>query len=93
MQTFSLTLIIIIVTNLFGFAQTALSKLVEGGKLLIALVKMFKKPPSQQSLQGKETNSSDLCFTNSTTDNLFIEFSKKLALQLTKSYRCYQPGS
>lgn len=60
-------------------AQTNTNNFVEGGKLLVELVKIFKKKPVPQSQLGHESNSSDLCFTNSTADNLFIELSKKIS--------------
>lgn len=66
-----------LVTQFFlgcALAQTPVitNDLVEGGKLFIDLVKIFKKNPAQA------TTTSDLCFTNSTADNLFIELSRKL---------------
>ena len=64
----------------FSFAQTPVTtnNFVEGGKVLVELVKIFKKNPVQQGISGQENNSSELCFTNSTPDNLFIEVSKKI---------------
>jgi len=54
------------------------SNIVEGGKVLVELVKVFKKNPPQPGLQGPENNLSDICFTNSTSDNLFIDLSRKI---------------
>ena len=71
--------LLLLKTNLSLIAQTTTNNFVEGGKLLIELVKIFKKNPVQQNGKGQENNSSDLCFTNSTTDNLFIELSKKIS--------------
>ena len=64
----------------FSLAQSPVStnNFVEGGKVLVELVKIFKKNPGQQITPGLENNSSDLCFTNSTVDNLFVELSKKI---------------
>ena len=77
MKTHVLTLLVILVSyNLV--AQTPQNNFVEGGKILVELVRIFKKNPVQQVLHGQENNSSDLCFTNSTPDNLFIEISKKI---------------
>ncbi len=59
-------------------AQTTSNNLVEGGKLLVELVKIFNKNPVPQNLHSQENYSADLCFINSTADNLLIEVSKKL---------------
>ena len=65
-------------------AQATQNTLVESGKLLVELVKIFKKNPLQQGVQMNGNNSSDLCFTNSTTDYLFIEVLKKINDSLYK---------
>lgn len=64
----------------FSFAQnpSTSSNIVDGGKILVELVKVFKKSPVQKDLHMSENNSSDICFTNSTPDNLYIELSKKI---------------
>ena len=64
----------------FSFSQTptTANNVVEGGKILVELVKIFKKNPVQQGLQEQESNSCDICFTNSSTDNLSIELSRKI---------------
>ena len=54
------------------------SNLVEGGKVLVELVKVFRKNQNINNLAGKQNNNSDICFTNSTTDNLLIELFKKI---------------
>lgn len=72
-------LILLVIPLSFNLvAQIPQNNFVEGGKIFVELVKIFKKNPVQQSLRGQENNLSDLCFTNSTTDNLFIELSKKI---------------
>ena len=65
-------------------AQATQNTLIESGKLLVELVKIFKKNPLQQGVQMNGNNSSDLCFTNSTTDHLFIEVLKKINDSLYK---------
>ena len=64
----------------FSLAQTPVpaNNFVESGKLLIELVKIFRKNPVNPAGLNTGYNSSDLCFTNSTPDNLLIELSKKL---------------
>ncbi len=77
MKTLLLILLLILVCHNLN-AQTPQNNFVEGGKILVELIRIFKKNPAKQALSGLENNSSDLCFTNSTPDNLLIELSKKL---------------
>ena len=62
---------------LFAQNPPTANNIVEGGKVLMELVKVFKKS-LPQGLQPFENNSSDICFTNSTPDNLYIELAKKV---------------
>ena len=71
-------LLLVIAVSLNLVAQIPQNNFVEGGKIFVELVKVFKKNPVQQSLHGQDNNTSDLCFTNSTMDNLFVELSKKI---------------
>lgn len=64
--------------SLFAQNQPTSSNIVDGGKVLIELVKVFKKSQAQKDLHISENNLSDICFTNSTPDNLYIELSKKI---------------
>lgn len=59
-------------------AQTSQNTLIESGKILVELVKVFKKNNGQPVGMLNTNNLSDLCFTNSSLDNLFIEISKKI---------------
>ena len=77
MRSFYIILIILL-TCFNVFAQSVTNNLVEGGKILVELVKIFKKSPLPLNHHGPEINSSDLCFTNSTNENLYVEVSKKI---------------
>ena len=59
-------------------AQTSQNTLIESGKILVELVKIFKKSNGQPAGMFNTNNLSDLCFANSSLDNLFIEISKKI---------------
>ena len=50
----------------------------EGGKILVELVNIIKKSPLSQNQHSQEKIPSDLCFTNSTSENLLIEISRKI---------------
>lgn len=54
------------------------NSILEGSKVLIDLVKIFKKGVVQDGLHNTDNISSDICFTNSTHENLYIELSRKL---------------
>ena len=54
------------------------NNIVEGGKVLVELVKVFKKNSLAQGTRSTDNASSDLCFKNNTIDNLYIEFSKRV---------------
>ena len=77
-KTVGINILLFIMTAVELPAQSIPNKLVESGKILVELVNIFKKNPLPYSQDGKAINSSDLCFTNSTTENLLIEISKKI---------------
>lgn len=72
-------MVIVIILLLAGSiavqAQNAAINIVEGGRLLIELVKVFKKNPAGSSSVNAKA---DLCFLNSTTGSLAVELSRKI---------------
>ena len=80
----SLIILSVIGLSFKTVAQSPQNTLLESGKILVELVKIFKKSPLQQGVQVNGNNSSDLCFTNSTSDHLFIEVLKKINDSLYK---------
>jgi hypothetical protein len=67
-------------TAVLSNAQTSTpsGNIIEGGKMLIELVKIFRNPPSRRQLTGKGDQLSDICFKNSTVGDLYIQLLKKL---------------
>ncbi|MBL0056309.1 MAG: hypothetical protein IPP31_08940 [Chitinophagaceae bacterium] len=59
-------------------AQSNQSSLIEGGKLLVELVKVFKKEGPAKTGSDQLNGKSDLCFSNTTRDTLSVEVFKKL---------------
>lgn len=78
MKTLSIYLLVIQI-QLALPAQTPQNTLVESGKIFVELVKIFKKDQAQSGLLLQENSTADLCFTNSTTENLLIELSRKIS--------------
>jgi hypothetical protein len=72
----------ILTTNLV--AQQPANQIAEGGKVLIELVKVFKKAPSGKTDQGSQRGGSDLCYNNTSANDLLIELSVKLNDSLYK---------
>ncbi|HPH84676.1 MAG TPA: hypothetical protein PLC48_04425 [Ferruginibacter sp.] len=63
-------------TNLV--AQLPANQITEGGKVLIELVKVFKKTPTGKTDPGGQRGGSDLCYNNTSNNDLLIEFSVKV---------------
>lgn len=78
MKTYILAFLVLLSVIQLPAQTPTNNNLVEGGKLLVELVKIFNKNPLPQSIHNQENYSADLCFINSTPDNLFIEISRKL---------------
>ena len=60
-------------------AQSTQNTLVETGKVLVELVRIFKKGSVQKGLPISVNGTSDLCFANSSNDQLNIEVSRKIS--------------
>ena len=69
---------IYIICSLNTYSQTTENPFIEGGKLIVELVKVFKKNPSEKPANDQPGNVSDLCFSNTTKDSLTIDVFKKL---------------